>query len=297
MEELSCILCGHNRTAVEKYPQTFSEKNLTPAVFSARRITEHWHYRILQCKACSMVFSSPVLPQSRLIELYEKSAVTYSKEIENITFSYARHLKPYFPLIANRGTALEIGCGNGFFLEWLKNQGFNDVSGFEPSTQARENSPEGIRPKIRQCFFELDDSVEPSSIDLICSFQTLDHVLNPLITIKKCRNLLCKGGLAYFITHNERALQARLLGEKSPIFDIEHIYLFNKKTLRNLFEINGFEIIDVFSVRNTYSLGYWLTMTPLPVKRFFISVCNSTGMNKLPCSLHAGNIGIIARRA
>jgi len=296
MGELSCVLCGHNRDTSEKYPRTFSEEKLTPAVFSARRVTEHWHYRILTCRTCSMVFSSPILSHDRLFELYGESTVTYSREIAHITQSYARHLKPYLAYIQSRETALEIGCGNGFFLEWLKTIGFKELIGFEPSVGAISNAPEWLKPRIKQCFFERDESLPPASIDFICSFQTLDHITAPLATLDKCRRLLCKGGLAYFITHNERALQARLLGEKSPIFDIEHIYLFNKKTLRKLFEKAGFEIIDIFSVRNTYSLQYWLAMTPIPMKRFFLSILNRTGTRNLPLSLHAGNIGIVARR-
>lgn len=296
MEDLHCVICGHNCSVREKYPQSFSEKMLTPAVFSARRITEHWHYRIMRCAACSLVFSSPVLSQKRLQELYGKSTITYMKEIANITRSYARHLQPYIGSIPNRATALEIGCGSGFFLEWLKTIGFTDLIGFEPSAAAVSNAPDWLRPNIRQCFFEQDESLQPGSLDLICSFQTLDHLMTPLQTLEKCHTLLCKGGLAYFITHNERALQARLLGEKSPIFDIEHIYLFNKKTLRALMEKAGFEVVDIVSVRNTYSLIYWMTMTPIPLKRLFLRAFQFFGILNIPLSLHAGNIGVIARK-
>jgi SAM-dependent methyltransferase len=296
MEDLHCIICGHNRSVHEKYSQTFSDELLTPAIFSARRITEHWHYRILRCATCSLVFSSPVLSQKRLQELYGESTITYTKEIANITRSYARHLQPYINSIPNRATALEIGCGSGFFLEWLKTIGFCNLIGFEPSAAAVSDAPGWLRPNIRQIFFEQDESFKPGSVDLICSFQTLDHLKTPLQTLEKCRRLLCKGGLAYFITHNERALQARLLGEKSPIFDIEHIYLFNKKTLRAIFEKAGFEVIDIVSVRNTYSLIYWMTMTPMPMKRFLLLAFRFFGILNMPLSLHAGNIGVIARR-
>jgi hypothetical protein len=294
MVEISCILCGNNRSVVEKFPQTFSENQLTPAVFSARRITEHWHYRIVKCTTCSMVFSSPILPENKLLELYTESAVTYEKEIEYITESYAQHLKPFLSKIQKFDTAIEIGCGNGFFLEWLKGIGFKSVIGFEPSKGAVEKAKDWLKPHINQCFFEQDKSLLPESVDLICSFQTLDHIVEPFQMLEKCRNMLCKGGLAYFITHNEHALQASILGSKSPIYDIEHIYLFNKITLWKIFEKAGFEVVSIGSVKNTYSLDYWINMTPLIGKRFLKYIVNLLKINKINISIKAGNIWIVA---
>jgi SAM-dependent methyltransferase len=204
-------------------------------------------------------------------------------------------LEPYLSAIPRKATAVEIGCGSGFFLEWLGTAGFDNLIGYEPSAAATASAPDAIRPRLRQCFFEVDESLPPGSVDLICSFQTLDHLTAPLRTLEKCRSLLYPGGTAFFITHNERALQARLLGEKSPIIDIEHIYLFNRKTLRLVFERAGFDVIDVISIQNTYSLLYWLSMTPIPLKGLARSAIRFLGLQDMPISLHAGNIGIIAR--
>ncbi len=58
---------------------------------------------------------------------------------------------------------------------------------------------------------------------LITSFQTLEHVHDPLEVIRGAHALLKDSGAVYVICHNRRAFSARLLGLKSPIFDIEHL--------------------------------------------------------------------------
>lgn len=66
--------------------------------------------------------------------------------------------------------------------------------------------------------------------------------------------------------------------------------------ISKIFEKTGFEVIDIINIRNTFSLFYWLTLTPLPMKRFLILALQCLCIKNMPISLHAGNIGIIARK-
>src|SRR5258708_1364252 len=100
--------------------------------------------------------------------------------------------------------------------------------------------------------------------DIICCFHTLDHIVNPNLFLANTYVLLKKGGKIVFIVHDTDGLSVRLFGEKSPIFDIEHIYLFNKNSLGRLFKKNHFIVDEIFSVKNTYPLTYWLRMSPIP---------------------------------
>ena len=51
---------------------------------------------------------------------------------------------------------------------------------------------------------------------------------------------------------------ARVMGTKSPIFDIEHLQLFDKSTSSALLRNAGFNAINVTSVRNKYPVDYGL---------------------------------------
>ena len=100
----------------------------------------------------------------------------------------------------------------------------------------------------------------------------------------------------FFIVHDTDGLSVKLFKEKSPIFDIEHIYLFNKDNLRRIFQKNGFRKTQVFNVRNKYPLSYWLRMAPVPklLKKPTLKLAKITKIGDITFKISAGNIGIIA---
>ena len=95
--------------------------------------------------------------------------------------------------------------------------------------------------------------------------------------LEKAYKLLRPGGVIYVIVHNEQAFQARLFGKRSPIYDVEHIYLFNSSTLPMICRKAGFEPVRTFNVANTYPLEYWLRMSPLPGKAVLLKAANFAG--------------------
>lgn len=289
-----CLLCGDNESLTDLYEKNFTEKDLTPQVFSARRTTEHFHYKIVRCH-CGLVFSKEILSDASLLPLYTDSQLTFDDSIPIIRKDYWRHLAPF---LENRkkGRALEIGCSSGFFLEELKAQGFEQVDGCEPSVEAKKKASPAVRDCIHQGFF-VDGIYPDKSFDLICSFQTIDHLSDPAAILKVCRKALKPGGLVYFICHNVDALQAKILREKSPIIDVEHIYLFSKKTLRLFFEKSGFEVVSLGNIQNSYPLSYWLRMLPLPpgLKAFLSGMLKTMGLLNWSMPLSAGNMFIVAQ--
>jgi hypothetical protein len=100
----------------------------------------------------------------------------------------------------------------------------------------------------------------------------------------------------FWICHDVGSPLARLLGERCPIIDIEHVVLYDKKTIVQLFARNGFEVIDVFGVRNAYPLSYWLHLAPLPRKQLALRFVQASGLGRWQVRANLGNMGIIARK-
>jgi SAM-dependent methyltransferase len=291
-----CLFCGEREALVDLYPQTFGESDISPGVFSARRSTDHLHYRIVRCNGCGLVFSREVLPADRIAQLYAGSAMTYGEYTQTLRADYWRPLKPYEAMITG-GKALEIGCGNGFFLEELLDHGVAEVVGCEPSLDARNAASVRVRAGIRPGLFR-DGMFSDRQFRLICSFHTIDHMDDPGSAVRITRTLLEPGGLVYIVAHDVESLQARLLRERSPVIDVEHIYLFNRTTLRRLFEAEGFVVKEVARLRNSYPLRYWVSMFPARGKRWaiFRGAIGSTAIGSVPVPLKAGNIYLIAQR-
>jgi SAM-dependent methyltransferase len=291
-----CLFCGRQEELKELYPRNFKDEELTAAVFSARRFTDRFHYRTVRCQKCGLVFSREILPDDVLAQLYAGSTVTFGEYADIIRRDYLRPLEPYLKKI-NKGRALEIGCSSGFFLEELLALGFKDVQGCEPSLEAKAQAAKLIKDKITTGFFRLG-LYPKASFDLVCSFQTLDHLSDPLSAVRTCREILRPGGYAYFITHDVRGLQARLLRDKSPIIDVEHIYLFDKSTLRRLLEEAGLQVIEVGNLKNSYPLDYWLRLLFKGGRlgSLLIGLAKILRLGQLALPLSAGNIYIIAQK-
>jgi 2-polyprenyl-3-methyl-5-hydroxy-6-metoxy-1,4-benzoquinol methylase len=287
-----CIFCEDEKCLVDLYPQTFKEEDINAAVFSARRVTEHFHYKMVKCSRTGLVFSREILPDSVLEKLYTDSKVTFSKYADIIRKDYWKPLEK-FSGIMKKGSALEIGCSSGFFLEELQKQGFKEVRGCEPSKEAKDIAPDSVKKNIHTGFFT-NEVYKDNTFDLICCFQTLDHLSNPLDILRTCYKKLKPGGLIYIIVHNVDGLQAKIFGEKSPIIDVEHIYLFNPATISKVVEKAGFKTVKTFPIKNSYPMEYWISHAPLPFKKKFLSIFRILGLTKIRMPLSLGNMGIVA---
>ena len=192
---------------------------------------------------------------------------------------------------------LEIGCANGFFLDELHKNGFNNVYGVEPGENSVKKANKYIRNRIKIDIFK-KGLFDKNSFDLILCFHTLDHVIDPNLFLKDVNFLLKKNGKVFFVVHDTSGLSVKLLGERSPIFDIEHIFLFNKENLKKIFLKNNFSKASAFSIINEYHLSYWVKLFPMPIiiKKPLLKLLNFLKIGYFPISLPAGNIGIVATK-
>lgn len=266
-------------------------------MFSARRKPDKVHYQIVKCQNCGLVFSSPIFPPSKITKLYQESTCNYADQIPYLTKTYLKLFDEATSKLPKDPTVLEIGCGNGFFLEILRKRGISKVFGVEPSEIMASQAPPKIRKNLVVDIFRRDQFPK-NYFDLICSFHTLDHVIDPNEFVSETFVLLKRDGIVLIVVHDTQGLSVRLFGEKSPIFDIEHIYLFNKKTLQQLFLKHGFEVLEVSSLINTYPLSYWWEMTPFSsvLKNLINPILEKSHLGNIPLPLPAGNICLIAKK-
>jgi SAM-dependent methyltransferase len=299
MIDIICALCGKKQQVKTLYPATFKEKELSEKTYSARRFPDKIHYRILKCEKCSLIFSSPILPARKSSMFYKESLCNYNDQIPYLIKTYFEIIKKIKKHLPESPKVLEVGCGSGFFLKAIKDFGFTKkVFGVEPSKNMVFQADPSLKNKIKVDFFK-SGLFSKESFDLILCFHTLDHVANPNDFVKEAFSILKKGGYIIVIVHDTEGLSAKLFGERSAIFDIEHVYLFNKKTLNLLFSRNKFEVVKIFNVVNVYPLSYWIKMSgfSLAVKKIASYFINILKLNKISLPIPAGNIGLIAKKS
>lgn len=298
MRNLFCAICKTNKNTLTLYKENFNQSKINSTTFSARRIPDRLHYRLLKCKKCGLIFSNPIFNQKKINLLYFKSDFNYDLESKYLKKTYFKYFKKY---LLNKDIKdkkiLEIGCGNGFFLEELKERGIDNVYGIEPGIKSVKKANVNIKNNIKVDILKYG-LFPKESFDTILCFHTLDHIPDPNKFLEISYSLLKKRGKIFFIVHNTNGLSVKLLKEKSPIFDIEHIYLFNSENLKQIFEQNKFKNSFVFDIKNTYPIRYWLRLFPLNnfLKNKLVRLLELLKLDLIAIRLNAGNIGIVASK-
>jgi SAM-dependent methyltransferase len=293
--ERACPLCGTGEERAHLFAKAdFDLSQVGEFAFASRKLPEYMHYRLLQCPQCELVFASPTPEQHWLESAYGEAEFDSGEEAGYAARTYAQLLKQMAPRLDANARVLDIGTGEGSFLAELQDLGFRALEGVEPSVRAAEKAPEAIRDRIRIAAFCKDDYPE-GSFGLISCFQTLEHVWAPRDLVSDVYRLLAPGGAAFFIVHDYRAWSARLMGMKSPIFDIEHLQLFSARSLRYLMETLHFKKVNVRAIINKYPLKYWFRLAPLPmgIKERALRGLASSAVGRIPLAVPAGNLAVI----
>ncbi len=293
----TCAICVTKNNASVVYQANFDVEAFNPEVFSARRIPDMVHYQIVRCNVCGLIRSDPVANANTLKTLYQQSNFTYDQETPNLIKTYGRYLRKTEKYKIPKQHLLEIGCGNGFFLEEAISQGFKEVMGIEPSKDAISRANSAIRPQI-VCDMLRPGLLPSNAFNAICMFQTFDHISEPNMLLEECVKLLRSGGIILCLNHNVEAVSSRILGEKSPIIDIEHTYLYSLKTIKRLFEKQGLHVLEAKPVWNIVRLYSLLRLFPMPrsIKQKLLDFVSRTPLSKLSFTLPLGNLYVIAQK-
>ena len=254
----NCPCC--NSAGVLKFPSNIDDSLLSSKSYSSRKIPELMHYSYFECVNCRTLFVDE-LPSSEFLEnSYNEAEFVSRKDSVYAAQTYFEELQRLNLL--DSGKLLDIGCSDGAFISVVKSKSLVDVMGVEPSIHAIDNSDPSVRESIQHTTLENFD--RKNGFNLVTCFQTIEHVndLNGLVV--KSKELLLDQGHLVFVCHDRLSLVNRILGERSPIFDIEHLQILNKKAVRLLMQMNGFVDVTVNSISNKYPISYWLLLAPIP---------------------------------
>ena len=287
-----CPICESLGNAVPVYPSNVDETSFSTEVFSARRLPDRRHYQWVRCKSCTLLRSDPVLDVD-LEKLYVESTFDYSTEIDGLKKTYLKLVNKALKGKSFKKSIFEVGGGNGFFLEAAKDSHFAQVTGVEPSTEAINAARADIKPHMIASMMK-DGVLKENSFEVGAMFHTLDHLSDPVTTLKDCLRALEPGGVFVVAIHNERSWSARLMGERSPIIDVEHTHLYTLKSGEALFRKIGFTDVRSGAYNNHYSLAYILHLIPISRtfrKRILESFMGSV-LSKMKVVLPLGNMWV-----
>ena len=207
------------------------------------------------CTRCETMFVNPRPTPEILEDCYSKSSVyEYWNKYVYPASDQARREGIYRPRVEciidickkygiNNCTLMEIGAGLGSFCDEADDTGyFNRVIAVEPTPDGaescRKKNVEVIEKPIEKV------AINQEKVDIIVSFEVLEHLFSPKNFLVNCSNLLRTGGLLIITCPNIKGFDNLVLGKLSSTIDHEHLNYFHLESLALLLSNCGFLLVE-----------------------------------------------------
>lgn len=142
-----------------------------------------------------------------------------------------------------RGRLLDLGCGEGRFLERMQALGWK-VAGIEPDTEAIQAAKKRGPFDVYEGTLEEVD-LPPNSFDVVTMNHVFEHLSYPLEALAKVHRILRPAGRLVLTTPNTQGYGHRHFGPHWAGLDPpRHFYLYNQNCLRQAVVKAGFRVIE-----------------------------------------------------
>lgn len=241
-------------------------------------------FTLVRCGRCDLVYISPRPPFERILEHYPSSYYSFQARVQlpsvatrpnalqrvflaeqgygsNRPGPLARAVTRAYGLIRpeqfrvafrpvprwrSGGRLLDVGCGAGIYLSEMRKLGWT-VEGVDISEQACAAAFEefGIRP---YCGAVQDAPFAEACFDVVTIWETLEHVPDPLPTLRRCLALLVPGGRLLGAVPNYRSLYRFWFGPAYLHLDLpRHLFHYSIDSLARVLRAAGFADVSIRS--------------------------------------------------
>ena len=227
-------------------------RELIPHLECEDHLVSHQKFAVVVCPNCGMGMTQGV-PAPEQIGAYYKSEnyISHSdtkKGLVNTLYHQVRALmlQRKQKLVerqtdGHRGTILDLGCGTGYFLGHMKNQGWK-VDGTEPDADARAIAAQVLGQEVGDSPKLFDHS--PGSYDVVTMWHVLEHVYELAEYLSQIHNVLKDGGTLFVAVPNYTSHDAKVYQEKWAAYDVpRHLWHFSPRAIVRLIEPVGFELV------------------------------------------------------
>lgn len=233
-----CLVCNSKQTKVILITRDFTVSKK--------------EYGIVQCTNCGFAFTQNHPDKDHIGPYYKSNDYVSHNDTQQGLFFKVYHLvrkimlrkklgmvKKYTQL--TQGSALDIGCGTGYFLNTLQEAKW-EVDGLEQDSEARAIAQ-------KKFYLNIQDPNELHHLpnekyDCITLWHVLEHVHDLHTYLSKIHQLLKADGVVMIAVPNHDSLDAKYYGKHWAAWDVPiHLWHFNPKSMAQLMAQHQFKII------------------------------------------------------
>ena len=261
LEEVDCPLCG----SAEK-EQLFATRDRLHDLEGV--------FTLMRCQRCGLLYLSPRPTRQAIGRYYPDDYFPYAQRsfppllaaLVRRWGGAERRVRAVMRFVP-RGRLLDIGCGAGDFLEALLRHEDWEAQGGELNRSLATATAR--RLGIEVFGGELTDADLPEGyFDVVTLWNVLEHLFDPLPTLRRIHGLLRPGGLLALSVPNTEGIDARLFGPFWVELDSpRHLALFSPRNLDRALCETGFHPLAQECFYGTYT-GHALSLRFLMEERW-----------------------------
>ena len=211
-------------------------------------------FDIVECEACSIRTTTP-FPDKKIIGNYYSSDdyISHDDKVSGIFDSIYGLVRTYQlnkkkKLIEKynnktNGKVLDIGCGAGDFLQYMKENHWN-INGVDTSNKARKIANKKLNIKVMD---PKDWINNKEKYDVITCWHSLEHVHEPWVYLDKIKKSLTLDGFLIVALPNYQSTDAKIYKEFWAAYDTpRHLYHFTIKSMNKTIKPHGLNIESIY---------------------------------------------------
>ncbi len=211
-------------------------------------------WNIVSCQHCGLIYVNPMPDAEALQAFYTEDFfqgnrrptgyVDYLRDKE----IHMHQFRVYWPLIRREfptpGRVLDIGCALGFFLDMAQAEGWETV-GIELSEFGAQWARDKLGLDVHTGSL-LDVHLPKSSFDVVTLWATIEHLADPINTLREAHRVLKPDGLILITTGEVEGILDKLSTGLCPWYEPPgHLYYFSTRTLRAMLQEAGFRTLHM----------------------------------------------------
>ncbi len=243
--DAGCVLCGHSAT--------LGQAKVVCKVPSNVRMFQHEKFTVWRCENCRSLHSHENVDLDRYYKHYpfkqhEMNFATRCAYNNRLRLLRKRD-------VCSSDKVLDYGCGEGLFVDFLHEKGFQNVAGYDAFAEEYSN-----------------EAVLEDQFDVIVSYDVIEHVEEPRSFFDSLVNLLAPGGLLVVGTPNAEQIDLSRWEEFSmELHQPYHRHILSEQVLMQLGRDAGLKAEYV------YHRFYFDTLYPSVNTRFMEEYVRATG--------------------